>query len=433
MAPKRILRAASVIVQLVLPHTGWQWQHADAFSAPVPTASAAAGVETTARRRMGKKAFLQKQSRNKLPSILSPEELRDLGLSLSKRRRGSHSFHKGWIHWRTSALDAIRYHLSQNLPRPADKSEFENLFFRLGVASDVGEMPSFEEAGARSGYAVEFFCRARYLADLYVDALNPAYEFPQFWLDGLMGTPMLDGDVAGTVAGEGDEFSMVSLGGGPGFDYVSAAVASSFCSYTSTKLQGKGAMRATILDYEEGWGDLVRAMGNSTQQILQTTDFHCDWGGKCDITKSIFDPCNAACLLLVNETNLWTCQYCVAENAMQLKESKFVFFHELFRCAQPGSLFVLSEVHPRIWPDFYRLMEDHCPYMQIGFNKNGRQMLLRKSLDDEHQNGPLISEKDRLILQKFVELGDCHERKISSGWQRQEPKIRGGKETGFTK
>ena len=262
--------------------------------------------------------------------------------------------------------------------------------------------------------------------------LNPHFNFPESWVDGLMETPMLGGNycrVPNNVVldGERETYSMVSLGGGPGFDYVSAALASSFCSYTSTSEDSlhNNAIKATVLDYETGWGDLVEAMGNSTQHVLQNSALECDWGGKCDITKSIFDPSNTACLSVLNTTNLWTCQYCVAENANRLQESKYVFFRELFEHAQPGALFVLSEVHPRIWPNFYHLMEEHCPYMQVGFNKHGRQMLLRKCTEAEGQSQVLISEKDRKLVEKFEELGRYHERKINSGYKRQAPKRRG--------
>lgn len=302
-------------------------------------------------------------------------------------------------------------------------------------------MPSFEDAGARSGYAIEFFCRARALADLFMDGLNSHYEFPEFWIDGLMETPMLGG-CDGSAVDNGEEepcYSMVSLGGGPGFDFVSAALATSFCSYSSSKDQESShqnnavtAIKATILDYEEGWGDLVQAMSNSTRYILQNSNLQCNWGGKCDITKSIFHANNIAISRqLLDSTNLWTCQYCVAENANLLEESKYIFFRELFQHANVGSLFVLSEVHPRLWPEFVKVIEESCVdmQMQIGFNRNGRQMLLRKGgTSGNNQNKPLISEKDQLLVQKFEGLSRYHERKIDSGWVRQAPKRRLDKE-----
>ena len=410
----------------------------NAFSSPVTSG----GVETTARKRIGKKSFINKERNDKLPPILSPNELHTLGISLSKRIIGSHSFHKGWLNWRTCAIDAIRHDLSNNLPHPTNRTKFENLFFRLGVASDVGQMPSFEDAGARSAYAIEFFCRARNLADLYIDGYNPNYIFPEFWLDSLMSTPMLVGGGSSTAYADSEEpYSIVSLGGGPGFDYVSAALATSFCSYytsssssstnkSSSQEQQTAMIKATILDYEEGWGDLVQTMANSTQYILQNSNLQCNWGGSCDITQSIFHPNNVACLELVNSTQLFTCQYCVAENANSLQESNYIFFHDLFKYAQDGTLFVLSEVHPRLWPDFYHLIKDHCTYMSIGFNKNGRQMLLQKRVsscvtdDNDYEEQVMISDKDLRLVKKFEELATYHKRKINSGWVRQVPKRR---------
>ena len=108
-------------------------------------------VETTARKRTGRQSYLHKQSHGRLPDIATSQELRDLGVSLSLRRPGSNSFFRGWINWRTRAIDAIQHDLSLNLPYAADRSSFENLFFRLGVASDTGEMPSFSDPGARAG------------------------------------------------------------------------------------------------------------------------------------------------------------------------------------------------------------------------------------------------------------------------------------------
>lgn len=135
---------------------------------------------------------------------------------------------------------------------------------------------------------------------------------------------------------------------------------------------------------------------------------------------------------MLDSTNLWVCQYCVAENAQKLQESDYIFFRELFQHAQPGTLFVLSEVHPRLWPEFYKLLEDgNCDMEEVGFNKRGRQMLLRKSSNTPSRrtkSSPALSEKDQQLLEKFIELGKFHERKIQAGWQRQEPKIRGAKD-----
>lgn len=374
----------------------------------------AIAVESTARRRLGKKSFIRKQEENTLKKIATPDELNALASTFVNRTPGSNSFWKGWLTWRIQAIESIRYDLSQSLPHPTDKIKFENLFFRLGVAADMGEMPSFSDAGARSGYALEFFARARNLGDLYIDALtlNSNFAFPCFWLESMLETPM--------VGADGQEpYHMVSLGGGPGFDFVGAALASSFSAKTSEKVQSR-TIEATILDYEEGWGDLVEAMGRSTSRILQEP-FSCKWGGKCDITKPLNDPSNSACFEAMDATQLWTCQYCVAENAKLLRESKHIFFRDLFENARDGAMFIFSETNPRAWPDFFKMMEAHCPYMQIGFNKNGHQMMLRKG-SNRNQMKPLISQSDRRLLCRFEDIHRLHERKMTAGWERQEQK-----------
>jgi len=370
-------------------------------------------IETTASRRLGKRSFIQKQETGRQQNIATPAELHDLALKNALKTPGSGYHRNAWKYWLVLSIETTRYDLSENLPSPVDKARFENLFFRLGVAADKGEMPSFRNAGARSAYALEFFCRGRKLADLFMDAFNPSFLFPEYWKDALLESPMLGGNYSAN-----ESYNMVSLGGGPGFDFVGAALAATFCASGGEA----AAIKATILDYEEGWGDLVEAMDVSTRNILQQPNLSCQWGGKCDITKPLADPTNAACLAEISSTQLWTCQYCVAENAHLLRESNYVFFHDLFEMAPEGALFIITEVTPRLWPEFYNLMEEHCTYMQVGFNKKGGQMLLRKS---SGQSSVLISDRDAKQLKTFEMIAKQHERKVQSGWERQEQKVRG--------
>ena len=65
--------------------------------------------------------------------------------------------------------------------------------------------------------------------------------------------------------------------------------------------------------------------------------------------------------------------------------------------------------------------------MQLGFNKNGRQMLLRKRSSkycDEQEQQEMISDKDLKLVKKYEELAFYHSRKIDSGWVRQASKRR---------
>lgn len=48
---------------------------------------------------------------------------------------------------------------------------------------------------------------------------------------------------------------------------------------------------------------------------------------------------------VVLETDLWVCSYCVAENALRLRDSDFAFFRELFAEAQGGSFLSLLKLH----------------------------------------------------------------------------------------
>ena len=372
-------------------------------------------VKTTARKRLGKKSFIQKQERGKLQHIPSSKELQQLAAKASRQKPGSRHHRKAWKHWSALAIEAIRYDLSLNLPYSVDKAKFENLFFRLGVAADKGIMPSFEDEGARAGYALEFFCRARNLADLLMDSLNPRYMFPGDWKNSMLQSPMFGGDHNDNVD---DAYTMISLGGGPGFDSVALALTASFNSFG---MESK-AIKTIVMDYEEGWGDLVEAMDDSMRNVLEQPNLSCEWGGKCDITKGFGDPSNAVCLKEIETAQLIVCQYCVAENANLLRDSEYVFFRDMFAKAQSGALFILTETNPRIWPDVCKLIEDNCPYMQLTFIRNGRQMLIIKM---ECETNLFMTEKDEEQLRIFKEITRSHERKIASGWGRQEQKVRG--------
>ena len=445
--------------------------------------------------------------------------------SCGKRPRGSGNLAKGWRTWRTFALNATRDELERNLPVPPDGRRFELLHIRLGIASDVGSNTMMDDAdavaldayradedgnglavdsvgrdengcdrmssgsglfgdpGARSGYALGFlFGRAANLADLLFEAWNvnghgddgggsrsSTYSrLPDFWTTGSMHRS--DCPLPGVGGGGGNEalgsppsssYSVVSLGGGPGFDYVGIALATSFCSYhrrsSSSEMDGGGwdtddnaPIYVAIFDHEEGWEDVVLAMDDSVNRVLGRTmaKTNCIWGGRCDITRSLLrDPINEACLDLIDSRGgeddaprLYVCQYCIGENAVGLRASDHVFFRELFDVATFGSMFVFTEAHPRSWPDFYNLFEGArgpSNYrMEMGFHKNGRRMLLRKVrianamiIDDDEEERQrrrhtIISEGDLELVLKFEKIGRLHERNMSSGFRRQVPKIR---------
>eukprot|EP00980_Cylindrotheca_fusiformis_P012940 scaffold3236_cov66-Cylindrotheca_fusiformis.AAC.6 len=346
-------------------------------------------------------------------------ELQELAKKSGLRQRGSSRYRKAWTHWKHSAVDSIRQELERTLPHPVNQVELESLSFSLGVAADTGKMPSFEAAGARSGYALNYFCRALLLADLLIlvnddDVDNHA--------------PLQGNAEKGSV--DPSPYNLTSLGGGPGFDFVACALVSSFRSAGDSSRMA--AINATILDYEPGWEKLVDAMNEATQNVLPSANkmISSRWGGLCDITKPLGDPTNSACLDVVDSTSIWTCQYCVAENAQQLRDSEYVFFRDLFHAATAGSLFVITETTPRLWPDFYDLVlehnanknENHC--LQIAFPYvRGSHMAIYKANKKKSGDIPVVvSPQDLEKLRSFEAYSCNHEKLMETGWERQKSK-----------
>jgi hypothetical protein len=372
---------------------------------------------------LGKRSFVPRRLKEDIQQkIASPEYLLELVQDASLRKRGSLKSIRSWRHWSALTIETIRYHLSQNLPHPVHRQEFEALCFSLGVAADVGEMPSFSHAGSRSGYAVDFFCRSRLLSDIMMDVDNPT--LPPRWKGTFLEKRLLFGEVSESTT---TSCNITSLGGGPGFDFVAAALVATY----NTAGNGNAKVHATIMDYEEGWQDLVEAMNVATQTTLQQPGFTCEWGGKCDITQPLTHPNNAATLKVISTTDLWTCQYCVSENLIKLRETNYGFFRELFEAAPVGALFLFTETTTRVWPDFLDMVQTDLPYMEIGFPKraSGRskkspQMVLCKQ---SPRDACPVHPRDLELADEFRRYLERHERKLGSGWERQVRKIRGGK------
>ena len=440
--------------------------------------------------------------------VATPDELHILATNtLRYRKRGSKNISKAWLHWRTAATDAIRCDLSNRLllleknttsplissrssiienddvdtveERDGNANNFETLHYKLGVAADTGlngDGVLFDNAIARCGYAVNFlFSRATNLADLLIDSWNNGEttrkdnknnnDDDSICSSGLI-MKMLwnddDDDELNTLSNVNNgRYSVISLGGGPGFDYVGVALASSFVSYCNTALHNNNdeykiqrqqqqthnslrKINVTVFDYEVGWQNIVHALSDSTNHILHHSSNHlsCAWGGRCDITQSIHEPINNSCRELINSNKdgvtttsapkLYVCQYCIAENVVSLRASNYIFFRQLFDSASDGTMFIFTEVHPRAWPDFYNLIKVKCPYMHIGFSKSGRRMILRKMkctynavenndilLDKKMRHDVIISERDFELIKQFEELGRLHERNMLSGHRRQ--------------
>jgi hypothetical protein len=478
------------------------------------TETAPSSSDSSTRKRLGKSSFLYKQQTANIKgdttasTISSATDLRLLAEKHAGKTIGSSQHKKAWTRWLYVAIESIREDLGEHLLLQETSSEnhddeqekemreaFEKLFFDLGVAADEGTMPSFESGAARKGYALEFFCRGRALAEFFLETPLEAGDnsdegvYPRFWTQSLRSPecPILAASASThrkTVSLLSEEpkpteasstYEIVSLGGGPGFDFVGVALAAAFSFHSTTPISTATTLpspniHVTAMDYEEGWSDLVSAMDRSTRNLLNplsltTNDdddsfaasnvpaMSCDWGGKCDITKSILhEPVNANCkrLLLGGNTRekaskLWICQYCVAENAKALRESDYVFLKELVQEMPKGTMVLLTEVVPRLWPEMVRMLhkESLLPLVDVGFRKGyrGKQFLLKKretrrlekgiasGLEHKHEDhdGPFESLDDRTRdqLEHFERLASYHDRKVDTGWKRQGRKDNG--------
>jgi len=337
----------------------------------------------------------------------SAESLQKLVRQNKHRKIGSLRYIASWRHWSQQVIDTMRFHLADNLENPVDRDSFEQLWFELGQAADQGNMPSFGDAGSRSGYVLDFFCRSRMLADVLVDLdQNPTVSFANFV------TPVQN------------NCNVLSIGGGPGFDHVGASLVASF--YNSHQ-EHPVSVRTTVFDYEEGWHDLVASMSTAESLTLPDQPHSLHWGGKCDITKPMGDLSNVACMQQVASTDLFVSQYCVAENANQLQQSDFCFFRDLFKASKEGSVFILTETTPRLWPAFVDLALE-CSNLEVSFvrnlgrGKSGPHLIVRKTKDAAGLN-----EFQQQEYERFQELGRLHERKLANNWSRQKRKVRGAK------
>jgi len=368
------------------------------------------------RKPLGKKSYIRKKNNGNVETVSSAETLISMAKRNAFRTKGSINEIKGWRHWSGLTMDSVRYQLSQHLPHPVDQEGFEKLWFQLGIAADKGQMPSFENPGSRAGYALEFFCRARMLADILVDVNNPT--LPAHWKETIYEKRLLEG-----IGGERTACNLTSLGGGPGFDFVAAAMV----AMHNTAGSGAAQVHASVLDYEEGWEELVESMDVAVKRALNQDSYSCTWGGKCDITQSLDHPHNAPCQDKILTTDIWTCQYCVAENLKKLRDSDFIFFRDLFNRAPEGTLFLFTETTTRVWPDFFDLVQNDFssnleitfPYNFGRYSKGVQMAIVKKENPDE------IRQRDIELVTEFRNLIRLHERKLANGTERQRRKIRG--------
>ena len=348
------------------------------------------------------------------------EELQHLTKTITRKVPGSLQYQKTWITWSTLAIEHIRYDFSRRLPHPADRTATRALEHELALVGDTGVVqPSlFGDPGSRSGYALDFFGRVRRLADtvLFVRQQQDDEVVVKLIQDALLQLLSTSEDRRGGVDGS-YECRVASIGGGPGYDYVGLCLVATFLSF-STGQRGF-PIQVTVFDNEVGWSDLVECMEQSTNRImrqLHSEGNSCSFGGGCDITKGMDDSVNHRFRDVIAVSKIIICQYCIAENAVALRESAFIFFRELFARANEGTIFVFTETTHRLWPD---LVDQLATGFEVAFVKNRSfQLLIRKRRDAGVS--PEVRERCLSMMQDVI----LHSVKRQEGYTRQRKESR---------
>mmetsp|Transcript_23313 Transcript_23313/g.26127 ORF Transcript_23313/g.26127 Transcript_23313/m.26127 type:complete len:416 (-) Transcript_23313:244-1491(-) len=319
----------------------------------------------------------------------------------------------------------------------------------LGRGANQGIMPDFSNKKTLRGYTLNHFGRCRLLSDL-VTQTKPD------WLSSRVselfgrntkkhatistGTPVSspgndNNFLIHTVSCKrNDDISVASLGGGCGYDFVAISALSDF-------LRGP-RIQATVYEYEPAWKNIVADVetivrancsnndGNTNDVTGPQRQHECGFE-LCDITSALDASTNEAIASVVDSTNIFSCSYVVAENAVKLRQNKFEFFRQLFLEASNGSLFFFTETTHRLWPEFIDLAQ-RCSIRvstrHIRCGKAGWQLvLLKDSAAGSSNSNSLISVEERELYERFKRDNIAHLLRLDRGWKRDERKERGVK------
>jgi len=201
-------------------------------------------------------------------------------------------------------------------------------------------------------------------------------------------------------------------------------------------------IQATVYEYEPAWKNIVADVetivrancsnndGNTNDVTGQQRQHECGFE-LCDITSALDASTNEAIASVVDSTNIFSCSYVVAENAVKLRQNKFEFFRQLFLEASNGSLFFFTETTHRLWPEFIDLAQ-RCSIRfstrHIRCGKAGWQLvLLKDSAAGSSNSNSLVSVEERELYERFKRDNIAHLLRLDRGWKRDERKERGVK------
>jgi hypothetical protein len=344
-----------------------------------------------------------------------------------KKQPGSLQWQKTWITWSNSMIKQIRQEMMRTILTEDDLDgsmiAMKELEQHLSLVGDRGKIQkeTFSHPGARLGYTLSHMGRIRRLADLLIfsktkNQLDNSKQKASFETTR---TTQLISSFRDTLMGKhGQTCQILSIGGGPGYDYIAMCLLSLFLQRTLTNEKSQQhdtfQVRCVVFDYELGWKDLIERLEKSTNLILSHVGMRgnsCIFGGACDITQNLDETVNHNFRDQISTTDVFVCQYCIAENYTRLKDVHYCFFQDLLTRSSDGTLFLFTETTHRMWPDLVDYMETG---FEVAFVKNrSLQLLVQK------RTGSILSDDIRNQCLSIRHQIAKHRVKRDAGFTRQ--------------
>lgn len=337
---------------------------------------------------------------------------RELIAKAERKIPGSVQYRKLWRYFCHQYYEEVRSSLEQNIGSNINLLSAKNLEHDLGaIGANQGVMPNFSDIGALRYYTLNHFGRARLMGHLLVQPENE-------WLSNRVSELFKNNTNEAVKA--------CSLGGGPGYDFLSLSALSEF--------YGGSSVHMDVHDYESTWKDIVYSMEKSIIDICGHSKHSCNFD-LCDITHPLNSTINNEISKNIDSIDIFTCSYCIVENAMKLSKTDFIFFHDILLNASPGTLFLFTDTTHRLWPsliDIARNIGDlriAAPYVRVG--KCGWQLVLLKDTSIHYRHSSTATASNSIIdtelYNRFVRDYEAHTNRLSRGWKRDSRKVRGSK------
>mmetsp|Transcript_8906 Transcript_8906/g.19121 ORF Transcript_8906/g.19121 Transcript_8906/m.19121 type:complete len:366 (-) Transcript_8906:192-1289(-) len=343
--------------------------------------------------------------------------IQDLAVKAAHKIPGSSKHRKLWRHFCHRFVEDVQYDLHRDgeFSATIDDVAARRLESDLGaIGSNTGVMPDFSNQAALKGYTLRHFGRARLLGDLI--ALDQP-DWLEYRIAELFSRGGQDKSMSLTPRSN-KSVKAASLGGGPGYDYVALSALSEY-------RQGP-SLCTTVYEYETRWREIVSSVQRATHNVMRNERHKCGFS-QCDITLPLDNMINADVADTVDSTQIFACCYCVAENAVALRDRDWAFFRHLFEVSRNGTMFFFTETTHRLWPELINIARTAklrlaTPHLRCG--KVGWQFVALK--DGTSPGTQYYSTAiDPEAYKRFKADNDAHMSRLERGWKREKRKARG--------